>query len=149
MRIHTSDDFSIVKTLDKSYGRSLETEDHLRRALKLFFMHPKDELRKSDPILNIEAIHATLTQLQQLQRCFERNKCFAFYASSILIAYDAYSNEKGRYWGVKVANKPMATVKMIDFGRVQKMDGGDHGYLHGIKMLVSILKRLTEDSKTD
>jgi len=144
MRIFTWDSLSqswVIQTLDKQYGRSLQTRDELSRAFKVFFTTQHDSPMNH---VNMEAIHTVLTQLYQVRQCFESNSDFGFFASSILIVVEGCSadcsNDTERMG-------PLAKVKMIDFGHVQRRMERDVGYLHGIATLCDILENIIRKSQ--
>ena len=75
-------------------------------------------------------------QLNQIQTWFEvDNSTLVFYASSILIAYENSVQVDDESFG----NCTEPVVKMIDFAHVCRRDGGDHGYLKGVRSLLKIL----------
>ena len=119
--------------LDKSFGVSLKTREDVIAALMSFFQCDDASTNKT----YIRCIIASvIQQLNQIRNWFEvANSSLAFYASSILLAYES---------GVQVDDVVFSTlkgpiVKMIDFAHVCHHTGGDCGYLKGLRSLLKIL----------
>ena len=89
------------------------------------------------PTIRVRSISSLLVHLRPLVRWFEENKSLRFYASSLLIVYE----------GDMSADTDVASIKMIDFGRVRREAGGDTGYMHGLSTLQSIFTDLLEEEK--
>ena len=89
------------------------------------------------PTLRIRSISSLLVHLRPLVRWFDENKSLRFYASSLLIVYE----------GDISVDTDMASIKMIDFGRVRREAGGDTGYTHGLNTLQNIFTSLLEEEK--
>jgi 1D-myo-inositol-tetrakisphosphate 5-kinase/inositol-polyphosphate multikinase len=124
----------------KKFGRSLETRDSVKRALRTFFggsKVPKEVLANRSA-----AIKAILTKLKLIKRWFTDNNIFSFCASSILLIYEGETVTND----VDGVQLDMATAKMIDFGRVRRRPGGDPGYLKGLRTLISLLEEILRES---
>lgn len=89
------------------------------------------------PTIRVRSISSLLVHLRPLARWFEENKSLRFYASSLLIVYE----------GDMSADTDVASIKMIDFGRVRREAGGDTGFMHGLSTLQSIFTDLLEEEK--
>lgn len=89
------------------------------------------------PTIRVRSISSLLVHLRPLVRWFEENKSLRFYASSLLIVYE----------GDMSADTDVASIKMIDFGRVRREAGGDTGYMHGLSTLQNIFTDLLEEEK--
>lgn len=121
-----------VRTLGKSFGRSLTTPVSILDTLRYFLssnQHP-------------EVRHDTLSQLvQRLESLFQwfvDNDSFSFYASSILIVYEGENQNQ----------KAHVDMKMIDFGHVRRSLGGDDGYKAGLSMLILLCEELLLETRT-
>lgn len=110
---------------DKSFGTGLMTEDEVMGALGMFFSSSNTCLTPT--------IDNILRQLTNIQDWFENsNSVWAFYGGSILIVYEGDDNTSN-------ATNTDPAVRMIDFAHVCRKQGGDEGYLKGIKTLLSML----------
>lgn len=129
---HPDADSSGVRTLSKSFGRSLTTSVAILDTLRCFL----------SSIQHPELLHDTLSQLvlrlQSLSRWFDDNDRFSFYASSILIVHEGESQNK----------KAHVDIKMIDFGHVRRSQGGDDGYKAGLSILTLLFEELLLEAKT-
>lgn len=83
-------------------------------------------------------VHGILEQLGKISSWFERQTLYQFYGSSILIAYDAQSLEKGE--------KPEVRVRMIDFSHSLPNTEGckDNNYAIGLEKLISAFHSLVK-----
>jgi len=131
-------------TFDKTFGRSLKTDDAVVTALKGFFQRrgdrEEDESSKDmSSDVRKRVIENLIPMLLRIKNWFEENTMLGFYASSLLIVYE----------GDVTSRRHTADVKMIDFGHVRRQSGGDRGYLYGIKMLIGMLNSILEDEKKD
>lgn len=114
---------------DKSFGTSLMTEDEVMGALGMFFS--MDGVSSNTCLTS--TIDNILRQLTNIQDWFENsNSIWAFYGGSILIVYEGDD-------GTSNATNTDPAVRMIDFAHVCRKQGGDEGYLKGIKTLLSML----------
>jgi hypothetical protein len=118
---------------DKYYGRSLDAAGF--QATMTTFLSSR-----------IHGLHALLDDLLQLQEVVSHYPGYRFYACSLLLIYDADDPVGG------------VTVKMIDFANCSspqqrqrdqdavtfppKHPGPDHGFLHGVETLCSIVDEL-------
>ena len=89
------------------------------------------------PSIRTRSISSLLVHLRPLVRWFEENKSLRFYASSLLIVYE----------GDISADTDVASIKMIDFGRVRREGGGDTGYMHGLNTIQNIFTDLLEEER--
>jgi hypothetical protein len=127
MRVYDPTADGEFRRYNKAYGRGLETKDALKEAFRLYFAAASGRCWSN-----------FLTQLRPIQRWFEDNDCFAFYASSVLLVYEGEGDDNDD-----------VTVKLIDFGRVRRQQDGDKGYSHGLETLVSILSELSLEQQTN
>ena len=124
----------------KSFGRSLERRDAVKRGLRSFF--GGSDLPKNVQVYRSGAIKKILHKLKLIRSWFRDNYIFSFTASSILLIYEGntVTNE------VDGVQPDMATAKMIDFGRVRRQRGGDQGYLKGLNNLIEIVEEILKES---
>jgi Inositol polyphosphate kinase len=127
MRVYDPTADGEYRRCTKAYGRELETRDDLKEAFRKYFVAASGRCWSN-----------FLTQLRPIQRWFEDNDCFAFYASSILLVYEGAGDDNDD-----------VTVKLIDFGRVRRQRDGDKGYCHGLETLISILSELSLEQETN
>lgn len=78
-------------------------------------------------------IQSVIRKLNELYEWFQKNKVYAFYASSILLIVEG---------DVHKSKRDTFDLKMIDFAHVRHHDGGDHDYIHGIVTISSLLEKL-------
>jgi 1D-myo-inositol-tetrakisphosphate 5-kinase/inositol-polyphosphate multikinase len=122
----------------KSFGRSLDTRDSVKQALRTFF--GGTNLSKEVQTNRANAIKRILTQLKLIKGWFKDNDIFEFSASSILLIYE------GDTQSTQDVLPDLGTAKMIDFGRVRRKSGGDPGYLKGVRNLISLLEEILRES---
>jgi hypothetical protein len=128
----------------KKFGRSLESRDSVKRALRSFF--GDGDLPVIVRANRAEAIKRILTQVKLIKKWFKENDVFTFSASSILLVYEGNTKTDEE----NEIQPDLATAKMIDFSRVRRKAGGDVGYLHGVRTLIMVLEEiLTESFCTD
>ena len=122
----------------KSFGRSLTSRDEIKRALITFFGGEEDQRLLPKDVLNnrSKAIKKIMSQLKLIRRWFQENDVFSFTSSSLLILYESDDN---------ASQSGGADVKMIDFGRVRRRKGGDPGYHHGLRKLMTIMEEILRD----
>mmetsp|Transcript_4186 Transcript_4186/g.10388 ORF Transcript_4186/g.10388 Transcript_4186/m.10388 type:complete len:516 (+) Transcript_4186:299-1846(+) len=122
----------------KSFGRSLISRDEIKRAFITFFGGEEDQrLLPKDVLHNrSKAIKKVMSQLKLIRRWFQENDVFSFTSSSLLVLYESDDNS---------SQSGGADVKMIDFGRVRRRKGGDPGYHHGLRQLMTILEEILRD----
>lgn len=131
MGIHMPD--GTYRYWDKRFGVSLKREDDVIAALMAFF-HCNNATSDKEYIRFI--LGCVIQQLNQIKHWFEEiNSSLSFYASSILIAYE--NSGQGEDVTFSTRNRPI--VKMIDFAHVCRWNGGDFGYLKGVRNLLKIL----------
>ncbi len=130
-----SSDGSKYKYWDKSFGVSLNTKEDLTRALTTFFQC-EEETRGGGRICHV--LSCLVEQLTQIKDWFETgNSSLAFYASSILIAYEGF-----RHIDVACQTSNEPVMKIIDFAHVCRQAGVDDGYLKGVRTLLKILNEI-------
>ncbi|KAG7355779.1 inositol polyphosphate kinase [Nitzschia inconspicua] len=124
----------------KTFGRSLERRDSVKRALRKFF--GGSDLPTHVQMNRGKAIKRILTQLNLIKKWFKDNTVFMFSASSILLVYegDTHADEESDI------QLDLGTAKMIDFGRVRRNPGGDFGYLKGVRTLIQLLEEILMES---
>lgn len=125
------------KCLDKSFGIKLKTKNDVIQALMTFFQCDKNHITPYKHVLS-----NVIKELSLLKKWFEEeNSTLAFYASSILIVYDAEDNTMTpQNYHQCCQQDPI--VKMIDFCHVCRCSTGDKGYLKGITTLLAILQEI-------
>jgi Inositol polyphosphate kinase len=161
---HDDADDKGFRLFSKDYGRSLMEREQVSEAFRLFFSaglrkkqsspaesngstsaagaspRPRraDDGQGTDPRLRLKAVSSVLLQLRSLRRWFEENNTsLQFRASSLLFIYEGDPTRGG--------NGDVTMLKMIDFGHVRRVPGGDSGYLTGIKNLSQILTEILEE----
>mmetsp|Transcript_44610 Transcript_44610/g.53999 ORF Transcript_44610/g.53999 Transcript_44610/m.53999 type:complete len:436 (-) Transcript_44610:24-1331(-) len=141
MRVY--DSHAGFHTYNKTFGRSLKSEEQVMTALKGFFQRREGEKEKgnnrqvSSNILRKRVIRSLIYLLKSIKIWFEENTMLGFYASSLLIVYE----------GDSTSRSDVVDVKMIDFGHVRRQRSGDSGYLYGLKMLIGMLNTILDDEK--
>ena len=172
---HPEADETGCRVFPKEYGRSLSTLDDILGALRLFLSagcvnrSNNEETPGSDVDLDVcsnsldeaegnlsspsaitseaeapsesirlRASSNILAELRPVIGFFEDNKSLGFYASSLLLVYE----------GDRMSPNPdVATVKMIDFGRVRRQPNGDPGYLQGLRTIKMLFDKLRKEEK--
>lgn len=106
------------------------TMSFLHAALLLFLNGSKE--------LNMRLLSSVLSGLHAIRHWFEEQRHFLFYATSLLIVYDADQLEK------KNSNLNVR-VRMIDFAHVCPAHGSrDSNYLEGLGNLIKILENFRD-----
>ena len=101
-----------------------------------------------------DLVSAFLRRLAQIESWFLSQTSLQFFASSLLLVYDAkaaetnvvnghYSN--GRPNGRNCLFDSYVDVRMIDFAHVHPATSTDDNYLIGVRSLISYFKRLISD----
>jgi len=124
----------------KQFGRSLDTRESVKRALRTFL--GGENLPKDIKAMRSNAIKRILSKLKLIRGWFRDNDVLAFYGSSILIIYEGETKEN-KADGVQL---DMARAKMIDFGRVRRHPGGDPGYRKGLDTLITLIEEILKES---
>jgi len=129
------------KCLDKSFGINLKTKNDVIQALMTFFQCDNNHIIT---LYTKHVLSSVIKELTLLKKWFkEENSTLAFYASSILIVYDAEDNTMTSQNDHRFCQQdPTVKVKMIDFAHVCRCSGGDKGYLKGITTLLAILQEI-------
>ncbi|CAB9508063.1 hexakisphosphate kinase 3 [Seminavis robusta] len=167
---HKDADENGFRLFSKEYGRSLSTMDDLLNALKIFLgagcakrVDDSDVVDEDgfsrieqtnsqlsptstngeDPLdaeerIRMRASSNILSGLRPVIGFMEENKSLGFYASSLLMVFEGDRS---------APNPDVATVKMIDFGRVRRQPGGDPGYRLGLRNLKSLIDTLRKEEK--
>jgi hypothetical protein len=142
MGVHlpSSDDGGKYEYWDKSFGVGLKTKDDVVRALSTFFQCEGGA--RGEPRIS-RVLSSVVEQLTRIKVWFEtENSSLAFYASSILIAYEGNRND-GEVAHHTSEVEPV--VKIIDFAHVCRQTGEDGGYLKGVLNLLEILDEIWGD----
>ncbi|KAL7508367.1 hypothetical protein ACHAXN_007661 [Cyclotella atomus] len=121
---------------DKSFGTKLLTRRDCNCALKAFFQCGKGSEMKST---SLNVVSYVARELIKIKEWLEYNTTLAFYASSILIAYEGSIC-------TDTASNPV--LKIIDFTHVCRRIGGDPGYIKGVEHILSILSEITVELNT-
>lgn len=104
-------------------------------------IQPTEASTKHISRIRRRTISNILVQLRPIRRWFDENKSLRFYASSLLIVYEGDV--------VNSPNADMTTVKMIDFGRVRREVGGDHGYITGLSNVRNMFVDLLDNDDVE
>jgi len=104
-------------------GQELETEAALTQELERFLCTPSLRSQAAE-------------QLQRLHDWSSTQTEFAFYASSLLLAYDT----------AELPNPKELRFGMIDFAHVETPpEGGDQSYMTGLKSMQRMIANITHD----
>jgi len=107
-------------------------------------------------------ISSVLSQLKELQQWhLHKNKSFSFYASSILIVYEGDTTAVATrdtttatprrlqrndcHQQHQESEHKLPELKIIDLAHIDRQNGGDVGYMHGIENLISMLDEILRD----
>jgi Inositol polyphosphate kinase len=82
MRVYDPTANGEYRRYTKAYGLELEARDDLKEAFRKYFVAASGRCWSN-----------FLTQLRPIQRWFEDNDCFAFYASSVLLVYEGAGDD--------------------------------------------------------
>ena len=127
---HEESDQCGYRTFDKGFGRRLKKREEVGGALSTFF-----NVRGCDP--RKEMVGKILDRIKTLRQLLEEyNKEMAFYASSILIAFEG----DGR-----ILSPDMFSIKLIDFAHVRYQAGGDPGFNHGLDTIIALIEGLVRE----
>ena len=122
-----SKDSAVVK--GKDYGKSL-TKETIGDMLELYLDI------KTNPGLAKKIARIFVEKLKRVQSLFETQKCFHFFASSLLFVYDAEAVQNNID---SEELEKLVTLKMIDFAHVWPAEGElDNNYLRGVNSLIEI-----------
>lgn len=140
---------------DKYFCKTLTETTMTVEGLGLFFKQGK-HYRK-------DCIQAVIDKLKKIEAWFLKQKKYAFYASSLLIVYDASIDTSNGHDEEDIAlckqsdnttscldyshgNKPRSyvDVRMIDFTHVFPSDEPDDNYIFGLQNLIKHLESLME-----
>ena len=143
---------------DKIFGRKL-SEEELVHGLGLFF-----QFHESKP--QIHAIRETIRKFEEIKQWFLKQTTYHFYASSLIVIYDAYLEEllnagtsthdetvsndlTNNNNNKSVAIGSLMRVIMADFAHVFPANNSlDHNYIYGLERLIQHLNLLlTTDYK--
>ena len=150
MRVFSKQDQSFAH-LDKIFGRGL-TEENLIHGLALYFQfHQQPQLT---------AIRECIRKFAEVKNWFERQRTYHFYASSLIVIYEANLEEDMMLSGgggggdqVDVNNNTTSAVDlsssvkifMADFAHVfPAKNESDQNYLFGLEKLIEHLTRLIQ-----
>ena len=140
--------------LDKIFGRSL-TEQNLIHGLALYFQfHQTPQYR---------AIRETVRKFEEVKRWFEKQTTYHFYASSLIVIYEAYLEDMLNEMEKENSNTSNVVApqdsnnnneSVINFGSCVKVfmadfahvipakNKLDNNYLYGLEKLIEFLQRL-------
>lgn len=170
---HPDADRNGFRVFRKDYGRTLESLDEIADALRLFLSagcvkaddadeneaeengtsqqeaqdiatkpstlsSSGDQSTTAQERIRIRVLSNLLAQLRPIMGFFDENKALCFYSSSLLLVYEGDRN---------APNADVTSIKMIDFGRVRRETGGDHGYRLGLRNLKALLDRVRKEEK--
>ncbi|KRZ86126.1 Inositol polyphosphate multikinase [Trichinella sp. T8] len=133
-------------TKDKEWGKTLYPEHFNDGILGLLFI-----CTIFSTFFHTDNIHATtvkrvegiLMEMKAIEKWFQRQRLFAFYSSSILLAYEGEASSTSI-----TAKKP--SVHMIDFTHVyDDTDKHDENYIFGLKNFIFYLENYLSDVKSD
>ena len=114
-----------VKKYDKSFGKELK-QDQTQQVAEIYFNH--------DQKPPVELIEIAVEKISAILKVFEDQKKYKFYASSLLMAYDAQAVKKFK---AKLINfddlKNAVNVRVIDFAHVFEANGErDENFITGL-----------------
>jgi len=117
---------------DKVYGRNLNSGS-VKDALRMY-------LNASNRKLERQLVSDFLRELHSIRLWFEEQRLFLFFATSLLLVYDAdLLGEETNNFSVR--------VRMIDFAHVYPAHGmKDSNYLEGLNNLIQIFESFYSDS---
>ena len=124
---------------DKYFGRSLRTIQDVKQAFVSFFSpgnHSGDGRTSISNSLQLRIIENILSKLKSMLDWFHENNSFHFYASSLLLVYEAGA------FRTEGINEAKSDCKLIDFGRVRRSNGHDDGCIKGLVTLIDLLKEI-------
>lgn len=98
----------------------------------------------------VSAIKETLKHLVELQNWFNKQSIYHFYSCSVLVIYDAFTEEIRQHFDHKEQSSLfsidcLVRVKMVDFGRVFPANNTlDLNFLFGLERLIEHHKLLLD-----
>ncbi|KRX15431.1 Inositol polyphosphate multikinase [Trichinella nelsoni] len=123
-------------TKDKEWGKTLYPE-HFNDVFSTFFH--TDNIHAT----TVKRVEGILMEVKAIEKWFQRQRLFAFYSSSILLAYEGEASSTSI-----TAKKP--SVHMIDFTHVyDDTDKNDENYIFGLKNFIFYLENYLSDVKSD
>ncbi|KRX43095.1 Inositol polyphosphate multikinase [Trichinella murrelli] len=123
-------------TKDKEWGKTLYPE-HFNDVFSTFFH--TDNIHAT----TVKRVEGILMEMKAIEKWFQRQRLFAFYSSSILLAYEGEASSTSI-----TAKKP--SVHMIDFTHVyDDTDKHDENYIFGLKNFIFYLENYLSDVKSD
>lgn len=133
MRVHQVSTLSNV-CHGKQFGKRLD-ENTVKDAIRFFL---NCECPASRGIVD-----GFLHQLDAVRRWFERQRRYVFYASSLLLVYDAAQLVDGQVQSNgDDRSAAVVSVRMIDFAHVFPSTTVDENYLYGLNNLIKLLEEL-------
>ncbi|CAI4227535.1 unnamed protein product [Auanema sp. JU1783] len=118
-RVHVNDQ---VQVRDKEWGKGFD--ENVYEGLTEFFKAGRED--------NQEILMSFLEQLQKIQKWFEQQRVFHFYASSLLFLYET-----------DITLPHNIRIYMIDFSHVFPANGElDENYLFGLNNLIRFVKEI-------
>ena len=133
LSVHRGENKDSVVVKGKDYGKSLNKEN-ISDMLELYLdISTNPELARKIARIFVE-------RLEKIQAVFQSQRCFHFFASSLLFVYDAEaiqnnidSEELGKF----------VNLKMIDFAHVWPAEGElDTNYLTGVESLIKLFSNV-------
>lgn len=113
---------------DKIFGRELNEDDIIHGLALYYQFHGRPRTK---------AISDTIKELENIRTWFNKQTTYHFYSSSIIVVYDAESEE----------HDSSVRIKIADFAHVFPAGNErDENYLYGLNNLVEHLKKLLEPS---
>ena len=115
----------IVKKYDKSFGKELK-QDQTQKVAEIYFNH--------DQKPPVELIEIAVEKISAILKVFEDQRKYKFYASSLLMAYDAQAVKKFKAKLISFEDLKMAVnVRVIDFAHVFEANGErDENFITGL-----------------
>ena len=116
---------SVVKKYDKSFGKELK-QDQTQQVAEIYFNH--------DQKPPVELIEIAVEKISAILKVFEDQRKYKFYASSLLMAYDAQAVKKFKAKLISFEDLKMAVnVRVIDFAHVFEANGErDENFITGL-----------------
>merc|ERR1711981_7075 len=116
---------SVVKKYDKSFGKELK-QGQTQQVAEIYFNH--------DQKPPVELIEIAVEKISAILKVFEDQRKYKFYASSLLMAYDAQAVKKFKAKLISFEDLKMAVnVRVIDFAHVFEANGEpDENFITGL-----------------
>ena len=109
-----------------------------------------------DEELTYDILEQLIAKLTEIQQWFRTQRLYRFIASSILIAYEGYSQQSNKMQELNVVhlptfkncqklsqpNKTLVEARMIDTAHVFTSSDLDSNYLFGLENIISAVERI-------